>query len=189
MKKAIDKNIEKLTKIEEMKENQNGYSSVPFSHDFISFIKGEIRKLEIQPQIFPLADGKLQLEYDRNDGRYLEFEVSPENMESIKENKQAKIEFYYEFDKEQEEGIVENFEKMNEKVMDFYKDLLLPLNNQPFAVSNEQLSKMKKNQKNEKNKKNKENDKVRNALNKEITADGKTRYSIPIKDGKGVENI
>ena len=148
MKKAIDRNIEKLTKIEEMKENWNGYSSVPFSHDFISFIKHEIRKLEIQPQIFPLADGKLQLEYDRNDGGYLEFEVSPENIESIKENKQAKIEFYYEFDKEQKEGTVENFEKMNEKVMSFYKDLLLPLNNQPFVVSNEQLSKMKRNKKN-----------------------------------------
>lgn len=189
MKKAVDRNIEKLTKIEEMEETWNGYSSVPFSHDFISFIKNEIRKLEIQPQIFPIAGGKLQLEYDRNDGGYLEFEVSPENMKSIKENKSAKIEFYYEFNKEQEEGIVENFEKINEKVMNFYKDLLSPMNNQPFIVSNEQLSKMKRNKKNEKNEKRKDNVKIRNALNKETTADEKIKYSIPIKDGKGVRNI
>ena len=189
MKRAIDRNIEKLTKIGEMKENWNGYSSVPFFHDFISFIKVEIRKLEIQPQIFPITDGKLQLEYDRNDGGYLEFEVSPENMESIKNNKPAKIEFYYELSKEQEEGIVENFEKMNEKVMNFYKDLLLPLNNPPFVVSNDQLSKMKRNKKNEKNEKSKENVKVRNALNKETTADEKIKYSSPIKDGKGGRNI
>lgn len=182
MKKAVDRNIEKLTKIEEMEETWNGYSSVPFSHDFISFIKNEIRKLEIQPQIFPITDGKLQLEYDRKDGGYLEFEVSPSDMENIKENKQAEIEFYYEFDKKHEEGIVENFEKMNEKVMDFYKDLLLPLKNPPFVVSNEQLSKMKRNKKNEKNEKSKENVKVRNALNKETTADEKIKYSIPIKD-------
>lgn len=161
MKRAIDRNVEKLKKIEEMKENWNEYFSVPFSHEFASFIKEEIKKLEIQPQIFPIADGKLQLEYDRNDGGYLEFEVSPENMKSIKENKSAKIEFYYEFNKEQEEGIVENFEKINEKVMDFYKDLLLPLNNPPFVVSNEQLSKMKRNKKNEKNEKSKENVKVK----------------------------
>ena len=124
MKRVIDRNIEKLTRIGEMKENWNGYFSVPFSHEFVSSIKEEIKKLEIQPQIFPIADGKLQLEYDRNDGGYLEFEVSPENMESIKNNKPAKIEFYYELGKEQEEGIVESFEKMNEKVMIFYKDLL-----------------------------------------------------------------
>lgn len=82
-------------------------------------------------------------------------------MKSIKENKSAKIEFYYEFNKEQEEGIVENFKKINEKVMNFYKDLLLPLNNPPFVVSNEQLSKMKRNKKNEKNEKSKENVKVK----------------------------
>lgn len=64
MKRAIDRNVEKLTKIEEMKENWNEYFSVPFSHEFASFIKEEIKKLEIQPQIFPIADGKLQLEYD-----------------------------------------------------------------------------------------------------------------------------
>lgn len=178
MKRAIDRNIEKLTKIGEMKENWNGYSSVPFFHDFISFIKVEIRKLEIQPQIFPIADGKLQLEYDRNDGGYLEFEVSPENMESIKENKQANIGFYYELNKSQEEGIVESFEKMNEKVIGFYKDLLLPLNNQPFIVSNEQLSKMKRNKKNEKSE---ESNKVRKALNKETTVDGKIICTIHTK--------
>ena len=31
--------------------------------------------------------------------------------------------------------------------------------------------------------------KVKNVLNKERIADGKTRYSIPIKEGKGVEDI
>ena len=186
MKKAVDRSIEKLTRIGEMKENWNGYSSEPFSHDFISFIKEEIRKLEIQPQIFPIADGKLQLEYDRNDGGYLEFEVSPADMENIKDNKPANIEFYYEYNKEQEEGVVDNFEKMNEKVMNFYKDLLLPLNNQPFIVSNEQLSKMKRNKKGEGNK---ENTKVRNALNKEATAAGKARYSLRMRESKGVGNI
>lgn len=111
-------------------------------------------------------------------------------METIKENKPANIGFYYEFDKIQEEGIVENFEKMNEKVMDFYKDLLLPLNNQPFVVSNEQLSKMKRNKKNKKNEKseesekNKENVKVRKALNKETTVDGKIIYTIHTKGRK-----
>lgn len=170
MKRAIDRNIEKLTRIGEMKENWNGYFSIPFFSDFIDFSKNEIRKLEIQPQIFPIADGKLQLEYDRNDGGYLEFEVSPSDMENIKENKPAKIKFYYEFDKEQENGIIENFEKMNEKVMNFYKDLLLPLNNQLFVVSNEQLSKMKRNKKIGKSE---ESNKVRKALNKETTVDGK----------------
>ena len=178
MKKAVDRNIEKLTRIGEMKENWNGYSSEPFSRDFISFIKEEIKKLEIQPQIFPIADGKLQLEYDRNDGGYLEFEVSPADMENIKDNKPAKIEFYYEFKKEQEKGIVENFEKTNEKVMDFYKELLLSLNTQPFIVSNEQLSKMKRNKKNGKGE---ENNKVRKALNKETTVDRKIIYTIHTK--------
>lgn len=178
MKKTVDRSIEKLTKIEKMKENWNGYFSVPFSHEFVSFIKEEIKKLEIQPQIFPIADGKLQLEYDRNDGGYLEFDVSPADMESIKENKPANMEFYYEFNKEQEEGVVDNFEKMNEKVMNFYKDLLLPLNNQPSIVSNEQLSKMKRNKKNGKSE---ENNKVRKALNKETTVDGKIIYTIRTK--------
>lgn len=56
------------------KRNWNGYDAEPFSDKLIYFVKNLISELDIIPEIFPVADGSIQLEYDQ-DGKYLEFQI------------------------------------------------------------------------------------------------------------------
>lgn len=47
-KKAINRNFKKLDKIENFKENWNGYSATTFSQNFIFLIKEEIKKFQVR---------------------------------------------------------------------------------------------------------------------------------------------
>ncbi len=64
----------KLEKFRCYGKNWNGYDADPFSDELISFVKKIIIDLDIIPEIFPVADGSIQLEYTW-DNKYLEFQV------------------------------------------------------------------------------------------------------------------
>ena len=74
-KQKISKNLKKLEDFSRFNNNWNGYGADPFSEKLISSVTEIVKKLKIQPQIFPVADDSIQLEYDGENGRYLEFQI------------------------------------------------------------------------------------------------------------------
>ena len=73
---AVKSIINKITEIEHLGDNWNGYSASPISSSIIAEVKSMISQLKKIPEIFPTADGQLQLEYDKKDGSYLEMDIS-----------------------------------------------------------------------------------------------------------------
>jgi len=71
----LSDNLNKLNAFSGFTSNWNGYGADPFSSKVISSVTEIIKKLIIQPQIFPVADDSIQLEYDGKNGRYLEFQI------------------------------------------------------------------------------------------------------------------
>lgn len=70
---------EKLSRIEQLTENWNGYGAVPISKEVIANTRRLLGFLAVKPEVFPVPDGSIQIEYDRKDGAYLEIHVENEN--------------------------------------------------------------------------------------------------------------
>ena len=64
IQQVILNNLNKLTQFAKYEKNWNGYDADPFSPDLISIMMDLILRLRIQPQIFPVADNSIQIEYD-----------------------------------------------------------------------------------------------------------------------------
>ena len=69
-------NLKKLNVISKLHDNWNGYGAEPLQKKLIALTADLIRKLYIQPEIFPTADGTIQLEFEKDNGDYLEFQFS-----------------------------------------------------------------------------------------------------------------
>ena len=76
---TLEENINKIKKFKEYERNWNGYDAEPFAEDFLNFIEGMLPNLKKQPQIFPVSDGSIQFEYDGENGKYLEVQLSRDN--------------------------------------------------------------------------------------------------------------
>lgn len=72
----VNKSIEKLHSFEKYSAGWDGYDASTFSHDFIERAIAIVRGLPIQPEIYPLFDGRVQFEYSKKTGEYLEFELN-----------------------------------------------------------------------------------------------------------------
>ena len=111
MNKEYLNNIQKLSEIGNLPENWNGYTATTFSKEFIGYLKQNILMLDKQPEIFPIAYGNVQFEYDHEDGGYLEFEISPDSV----------IKCYIEEpDGEYKEYPIADFNMINQEVKNFY---------------------------------------------------------------------
>jgi|GEM_PF-3247404 len=71
---ALKRNIKKLNEIKKLEYDWNGNKAEPFSKDHVNYVEQIIRRLYFQPDIFPAADGGIQLECEV-DKRYLEIEI------------------------------------------------------------------------------------------------------------------
>ena len=69
-------NLKKLDVISNLNDNWDGYGAKPLQKKLIALTADLIRKLYIQPEIFPTADGTIQLEFEKDNGDYLEFQFS-----------------------------------------------------------------------------------------------------------------
>ena len=69
-------NLKKLDEIASLPDNWNGNGAETFDKRLISRVRGLITALEIQPEIFPTACDSIQMEYDKEDGSYLEIEIN-----------------------------------------------------------------------------------------------------------------
>lgn len=75
MNKDIADNLHILQRFLELKDNWDGEGAKCFDKRLIDFISGYVAKLSLQPEIFPLQDGSIQLEYGNVRDKYLEFEI------------------------------------------------------------------------------------------------------------------
>jgi len=77
--KALKNNLEKLNRFSKFKANWNGYGANPFSPQVIEKAKKLLESLEYQPKVFPVPNGNIQFEYEKDNGSYAEFEISDNN--------------------------------------------------------------------------------------------------------------
>lgn len=73
---ALNNNLEKLNRICALKDNWDGYGAKTLPEGLITKAGELIRELQVQPEIFPTADGTIQIEYEKDNGDYLEFQFS-----------------------------------------------------------------------------------------------------------------
>jgi len=72
---ALQANLKKLKSFEAYADNWNGYGAPRFEKSLVSLAENVLRKLDHQPEVFPIAGGAIQLEYEKESGEYLEFEI------------------------------------------------------------------------------------------------------------------
>lgn len=72
---ALNENLRTLLQIRNLEENWNEYGAGPFSSELIDKVENILLYLKKQPEVFPTAMGSIQLEYDGDNGSYLEFQI------------------------------------------------------------------------------------------------------------------
>jgi len=106
-------NLKKLDQIELLEDGWNGNTAKAFKTSFISKIREIITALEVQPEIFPTAYNSIQMEYEKEDGSYLEIEIIPaDTWEVFKINNKGKESFF---------SIAANVEAITKVVNSFYE--------------------------------------------------------------------
>ena len=73
---AQQENLRKLEQISLLTDNWNGNGAKAFDKQLVAKVKDLIGALGVQPEIFPLSYGSIQMEYTKEDGSYLEFEIN-----------------------------------------------------------------------------------------------------------------
>lgn len=106
------KTIAKLSRIATLKDNWNGEGATPFSSTLISLVWQIITQLNIQPEVFPTAADSIQLEYEKDDGSYLEFEICEDQKAEVFSIDAQGNEIY--------EEITVDLDVINEMVAQFY---------------------------------------------------------------------
>lgn len=69
------KNFDKLQEISKLEYDWNENGAEPFSEHLITAVRELIMFLDPQPSIFPTACESIQIEYYKDNGDYLEFEI------------------------------------------------------------------------------------------------------------------
>ena len=73
---SLEDNRTRIAKFAEYTDNWNGYGAKLFDPVFLNqVLNGIISDLKPQPEIYPLPDGGLQLEWEKSNGEYLELEI------------------------------------------------------------------------------------------------------------------
>lgn len=73
---AQQENLRKLEQISLLADNWDGNGSKAFDKQLIAKTKDLIGVLDVQPEIFPLPYGSIQMEYEKEDDSYLEIEIN-----------------------------------------------------------------------------------------------------------------
>ena len=79
-----NRNLQAIDNLRKFEENWNGYGAGTFSKELCDCMEMTIKQLDeqIQPKLFPTGRESIQIEYEKNNGEYLEIEVfSPERIE------------------------------------------------------------------------------------------------------------
>lgn len=74
--KELIKNLNKLNEIQQLPRNWNGNGAHRFAKKTIKKAKSLLIDLNLQPQVFPTANNSIQIEFDGENGAYLEFQIT-----------------------------------------------------------------------------------------------------------------
>ncbi|MCD8074884.1 MAG: hypothetical protein LUF27_07590 [Lachnospiraceae bacterium] len=113
---AQNRNCSKLYKLSMLPDNWNENGAARFSGEHIKKCVSIIRKLPFQPEVFPTAAGSIQMEYEKNSGEYLEFNVYPDHVDVYLTNSNGE-----EFE-ESIYGARQEYQVMEKLVRDFYDE-------------------------------------------------------------------
>lgn len=108
------KNMQKLQSIKELEKNWNGYDAEPISPQVIQITQRLLPDLYEQPEVFPTGRDTIQLEYEKTNGDYLEFEIAASEIMALRMDP---------YDNEHEWVINhdgETIEEINKAVKEFY---------------------------------------------------------------------
>jgi len=72
-------NMKKLDSIAALPDNWNEYGAPAFDRQLIEKVRFILDKVVHQPEIYPIAGGAIQFEYNKDSGDYLEFEIGQED--------------------------------------------------------------------------------------------------------------
>ena len=101
-------NLSLLDSFFKLAKNWNGYGADPLSEKAINNAKKAIVGLRLQPEIFPVADGSVQFEYDRNKS-HLEIQIFDDHIETLQEKNGLEEENNYAFDVNKIKEVVDLF--------------------------------------------------------------------------------
>ncbi len=105
-------NLKKLHNISLLKDDWNGNGAPAFTGILIDKVADIIRRLPIQPEIFPTALQTIQLEYDNSRHDHMEIEIDGSDTASV---------FIVPYSgNESEESIPSDIASLTERVMQFY---------------------------------------------------------------------
>lgn len=103
---------EQLKKIAALENNWNENGAKQFSSKLIERVRWITQQLPTVPYIFPTAIGAIQIEYQKKDGSYLEFEIYEKTIKQYMIDKNGQ-ELEREITKHQMNGVLQ-------AVVDFY---------------------------------------------------------------------
>lgn len=72
---ATIRNLNKIDEIKMLDEGWDGKNAPAFDSALLDKVRNLVIAFDAQPEIFPLTDGRIQLEYELEDGSYLEFHI------------------------------------------------------------------------------------------------------------------
>lgn len=81
--KPKTENLKKLQKINELSDNWNGYGAKPVSKEVIQEVRRIVSQLDYQPEVFPLSDNEIQLEFDGPDRSYMEIVIGTKDLANV----------------------------------------------------------------------------------------------------------
>lgn len=103
------KSIAKLDSFLNLPENWNGYGAKQFSPSYIEYAKSLLIKLPAKAEVFPISDGRVQFEFDKDNGAYLELEINSDKTVGVFEILDDKSEREYKTGSEETVRIVTEF--------------------------------------------------------------------------------
>lgn len=71
----LEANLRVMNEIAGLKDGWNGNGAEAFSSELMNRCRGILRRLEVQPDVFPTGEDSIQFEWEKDDGSYLEMEV------------------------------------------------------------------------------------------------------------------
>ena len=75
--------VEQLYEFLDLEDDWDGEGAKSFNKDFIDFVSAIVMELDIQPDIFPLQDGSIVLEFGNVRNNYLELTLNPTRLLNI----------------------------------------------------------------------------------------------------------
>lgn len=107
-------NMTKLSVMCDLETGWDGESAKPISRDLIAFVSSILMRINKQPEIYPTAEGGIQIQYEKPDKTYMEIVFSPDSIVGMKIDKgNAETAEFTDFDYTSGQNIADYIRKFN----------------------------------------------------------------------------